>query len=175
PMEIVLMKEVGSGCPNIIQLLDWFELPDSFVLVTERPEPSQDLQQLLQGQKFLSEETVRWLFCQVLQAVRHCTQCGIMHQDIKLENLPVDLQSGELKLIDFGCGTFLQERAFTHIAGTPQYSPPEWFGISCYQGLSATVWSLGVLLYTLVCGHLPFEDLGDIVLGQLVFTRQVSP
>ncbi|NXD31757.1 PIM1 kinase, partial [Spelaeornis formosus] len=175
PMEIVFMKEVGSGCPNIIQVLDWFELPDSFVLVMECPEPSQDLQQLLQGQKFLSEEMVRWLFCQVLQAVRHCTQCGIMHRDIKLENLLVNLQSGKLKLIDFGCGTFLQERAFMLFAGTPQYSPPEWFGLGCHQGLLATVWSLGVLLYTMVCGHLPFEDLGDIVWGQPTFTRPLSP
>ncbi|XP_072776377.1 uncharacterized protein [Taeniopygia guttata] len=121
PLEVVLMEKVGSGCQNIIQLLDWFELPDSFILVLERPGASRDLLEFLQEQDqgFLCEEQAHWLFCQVLEAVRHCTACGVLHRDIKPENLLVDPESGHLKLIDFGCGTFLQERAFTDFAGEP--------------------------------------------------------
>ncbi|RLV63833.1 hypothetical protein DV515_00017866 [Chloebia gouldiae] len=294
PLEVVLMEKVGSGCHNIIQLLNWFELPDSFVLVLERPEASLDLLEFLQAQGFLCEEQARWLFCQVLEAVRHCTACGVLHRDIKPENLLVDPESGDLMLIDFGCGTFLQERAFTGFAGEPMagallpvpgtaqprslpgrglrpsagcplarggcrapgagcrpcrqrgrqrrlpapelsgptrawaappaflasrngslplagclgdagwprggscgrgcspclgqeagarlgkaaacawpsppvslgthaYSPPEWIWLGCYHGHAATIWSLGVLLYVMVCGSLPFQDDRDIV------------
>ncbi|NWR12559.1 PIM1 kinase, partial [Paradoxornis webbianus] len=117
PLETVLMEKVGSGCHNIIQLLDWFEQPDSFLLVMERPEQSQDLLDILLEQEFLSEEEARWLFCQVLEAVRHCTACGVLHQDIKPDNLLVNPDTGDLKLIDFGCSTFLQEQVFTTFVG----------------------------------------------------------
>ncbi|RMC10847.1 hypothetical protein DUI87_12559 [Hirundo rustica rustica] len=175
PLEIVLMQKVGSGCQNIIQLLDWFELPDSFVLVLERPEQSQDLLELLLEQEFLPEESARWLFCQVLDAVQHCTACGVLHRDIKPENLLVNPETGDLKLIDFGCGTFLQEQAFTTFAGTHLYCPPEWICLGCYDGHAATIWSLGVLLYVMVCGEMPFQSDRDIVSGQLVFRLKVSP
>ncbi|XP_039938772.1 serine/threonine-protein kinase pim-1-like [Hirundo rustica] len=175
PLEIVLMEKVGSGCQNIIQLLDWFELPDSFMLVLERPEQSQDLLHYLLEQEFLSEEAARWLFCQVLDAVQHCTACGVLHRDIKPQNLLVNPETGDLKLIDFGCGTFLQERAYTTFAGTHLYCPPEWICLGCYDGHAATIWSLGVLLYVMVCGEMPFQSDRDIVSGQLVFRQQVSP
>ncbi|XP_050837923.1 serine/threonine-protein kinase pim-1-like [Serinus canaria] len=175
PMEIVLMEKVGSGCHCIIQLLDWFELPDSYVLVLERPERSQDLLELLQEHGSLSEESAHWLFCQVLEAVWHCTACGVWHGDIKPENLLVDPESGSLKLIDFGCGTFLQNWGFREFAGTQMYCPPEWICRGYLLQESATIWSLGVLLYVMVCGRLPFKNVHDIVSGQLFFWQQVSP
>ncbi|RMB88742.1 hypothetical protein DUI87_34832 [Hirundo rustica rustica] len=175
PMEIVLMEKVRSGCYNIIQLLDWFEQPDGFALVMERPEQWQDLLEFLLEQDVLCEEMARWIFCQVLEAVRHCTACGVLHRDIKLENLLVEPESGDVKLIDFGCGTFLQEQAYTQFAGTRVDSPPEWICLGYYHGHAATVWSLGVLLYVMVCGSLPFQEDRDVVWQQLFFTRQLSP
>ncbi|XP_050182604.1 serine/threonine-protein kinase pim-1-like, partial [Myiozetetes cayanensis] len=174
PLEIVLLDKVSNGFRGVIQLLEWFELPNSFLLVMERPECSQDLSHLITAWRFLPEEMAWGLFRQVLKAVRHCSSCGVLHRDIKPQNIILDLATGEAKLIDFGCGTFLQDTAYTQFAGTPSYSPPEWIWLKSYHGEAATIWSLGILLYQMVCGEHPFWKGRSTIWDQLPFPRWVS-
>ncbi|XP_068034841.1 serine/threonine-protein kinase pim-1-like, partial [Anomalospiza imberbis] len=111
PLEIVLLDKVSTGFPGVVQLLEWLELPNDILIVLERPEHSQDLHNFIRARGFLSEEVARDLFRQVLEAVQHCTSCGVLHRDIKPGNILVDLATGQAKLIDFGCGTYLQDTA----------------------------------------------------------------
>ncbi|XP_064256916.1 serine/threonine-protein kinase pim-1-like [Passer domesticus] len=102
-------------------------------------------------------------------------RCGVLHRDIKPENILVDLATGQAKLIDFGCGTYLQETAYTHFAGTPSYSPPEWTRFGWYHGEPATIWSLGILLHQMVCGKMPFRRGWNFSWGQLSLPQRLSP
>ncbi|XP_071311642.1 uncharacterized protein [Agelaius tricolor] len=174
PLEIVLQAKVSTGFPGVVQLLEWFELPNHIVMVMERPERCQDLHRVIRARRFVPEEVARELFRQVLEAVWHCTSCGVLHRDIKPENIVLDLATGQAKLIDFGCGTYLQETAYTHFAGTPSYSPPEWNDFGWYHGEAATIWSLGILLHQMVCGEHPFRRGRNLSWGQLPLPQGLS-
>ncbi|XP_053789804.1 serine/threonine-protein kinase pim-1-like [Vidua chalybeata] len=176
PLEVVLLAKVSTGFPGVVQLLEWLELPNDIVMVLERPKRSQDLHHFIRARGFLSEEVARELFRQVLEAVRHCTSCGVLHRDIKPRNILVDLATGEAKLIDFGCDTYLQDTAYTHFAGTRSYSPPEWMHFGWYYGKPATVWSLGIVLHQMVCGEHPFRGCQNISWDhQLSLPQRLSP
>ncbi|XP_041962661.1 serine/threonine-protein kinase pim-1-like isoform X2 [Alosa sapidissima] len=177
PLEVALMTMVSqpSSCCNVLKLLDWFEEPFRYILVLERPSPCSDLFDfcgMFNGR--LSEVQARQILRQVVEALIHCRNCGVFHRDVKSENILVNRNDWTVKLIDFGCGDLYKEAPYSNFAGTLNFCPPEYFLNGSYEASPATTWSVGVLLFELVCGDLPFEGRREIILNQPRFTTRVS-
>lgn len=164
PIEFELLYRAShTRHTGIIGMLDWYERRSTYILVMERPQPVIDLFDYLNQYGALPETNARAIFRQIAEAVIHCHANGVVHRDIKDENVLLNLHTSEAKLIDFGCGTVLKNTPYTEFAGTPEFYPPEWFTHRRYYGRRVDAWSLGVLLYTMVEAEVPFQKEKDIV------------
>jgi len=163
PLEVALMQQVAD-VPGVIKILDWFESTESFFIVMEKF-VGQDLFDYISERGPLKESAARDLFSQVLETVLLCHNRGVLHRDIKDENILIEPRSKQIRLIDFGSGTYLIDGLYNDFEGTRVYAPPEWLLTRRYSASSLTVWSLGILLHDLVVGDIPFEEDEQILQG----------
>ena len=106
----------------------------------------------------MKEEEACRLYQQLIQAINYLAEMGIVHRDVKPENLLLDDQLN-LKMVDFGLSnTYSEGEKLSTACGSPCYAAPELIKGLEYVGQKADLWSSGVVLFTLLCGHLPFED-----------------
>ena len=173
PLELKLLCSVRN-VEGVVKILDFFEREDSFIYILEHPSDSVDMFDYISEKGSLDEKVAADFFRQVVETVIACHSTGVIHRDIKDENILVNLKTGKLKLIDFGSGAFLKSDHYTEFEGTRVYSPPEWVRCSRYLGPEATVWSLGILLYDMVCGDIPFETDEEICNAEITFRNNVS-
>ena len=116
PIEVSLLQK-SSEVDGVIQLYDFFEKSDSFVIVMERPETSQDLFDYITDRGAVPETEARGFFRQVVEMVIGLHAAGVTHRDIKDENLLVDLTTKSLRLIDFGSGALLNDGDYFEFEG----------------------------------------------------------
>ncbi|XP_049815446.1 serine/threonine-protein kinase par-1-like isoform X1 [Schistocerca nitens] len=152
--EIQIMSSVQH--PNIIHIYEVFENREKMVLVMEYAAGG-ELYDYLSERKVLSEDEARRIFRQISTAVYYCHKHKICHRDLKLENILLD-EHGSAKIADFGLSNvFDEQRLLNTFCGSPLYASPEIVKGTPYHGPEVDCWSLGVLLYTLVYGAMPFD------------------
>ena len=128
----------------------------------EYPPNFMDLFEFTQYYGLVEESPSLIIFRNILLAVQHLKEKHIFHRDLKDENILLNPATLDVKLIDFGCATdFNEKRIYTKLSGTPEFMPPEAFREGQYMAENSTVWSLGIILFTLLNGRLPFEDIND--------------
>ncbi len=109
----------------------------------------------------LEENDCRNIFNQIITGLDYLHSKNIYHRDIKLENIIID-KNNIIKIIDFGfCSCNPRSKLLSFFCGTPSYMPPEIVQKRDYIGSYADIWSIGILLFTLLCGSFPFRGILD--------------
>ncbi|XP_061869484.1 NUAK family SNF1-like kinase 2 [Colius striatus] len=152
--EIEIMSSLNH--PHIIAVHEVFESSSKIVIVMEYASKG-DLYDYISERQRLPEQEARHFFRQVVSAVYYCHKNGIVHRDLKLENILLDA-NGNIKIADFGLSNvYQQDKLLQTYCGSPLYASPEIINGRPYKGPEVDSWSLGVLLYILVHGTMPFD------------------
>ncbi|KAJ1919595.1 hypothetical protein H4219_001843 [Mycoemilia scoparia] len=165
--------------PNIVRLYDVVHTTKFTMIVMEHNSGGELLQHIRKKGR-LSEKDARRFFRQIVSAMDYCHQNCIIHRDLKLENVMLDANEN-VKIIDFGfCNKFYWDRQLNTFCGSPFYAAPEMVKGIKYTGPEVDIWSMGVILFFMLCGRTPFEgeNLNEIYrkisLGEFVLPRTLS-
>jgi len=181
PLEVVLLRQV-SDVPGVVKLLDYIETSSEYLIVMELLDCC-DLFDLISKCGTLKEDVAREIFLQVVNTVVQCQKKQVLHGDIKDENILIDFDTGEVRMIDFGSGNWFPRLdddhgsspvLYSNYEGTRVYAPPEWLLYRQYTGEGLTVWSLGILLYDMLCGDIPYETDEQILTSSLTWYDNLS-
>ncbi|KAJ6250090.1 kp78a-related [Anaeramoeba flamelloides] len=143
---------------NIIKLYDIFEDQKNIYIVTEYVDGCELVDFLINNPK-LKLGVIKSIFKQIVKGVGYCHNLKIVHRDLKLENILID-KNFQIKIIDFGLSNFIENKSqlLQTYCGSPSYTSPEILQRIEYDGTKSDVWSLGVILYALFVGKLPFNS-----------------
>ena len=152
PLEVALMNCV-KNVPGLVKILDWFEMSTSIYIIMEQCQ-GMDLFDFISERGALKEDEARNLFQQVLDAVLICHDNGVLHRDIKDENIIIDTVNNKIKLIDFGSGTYLHNGSYKDFEGIIEIKVIVYFDsvveLSCLKG-SMIIYQYSICRHPCVC------------------------
>jgi 5'-AMP-activated protein kinase catalytic alpha subunit len=152
--EIRILKALDH--PNIIRLYEEVDTPQRKFLMMQFVSGG-DLCRYVREKRRLDESEACQLFVQIVNGLEYCHRSGIVHRDIKLDNLLID-EHKNIKIVDFGFSvSFKEGQQLRKACGSPSYAAPEIVSRKPYYPTAIDVWSLGVVLYAMVAGYFPFQ------------------
>ena len=160
--EIEILKNINH--PNIAQMYETYTTVHNIYLMIEYAEGG-DLSHYINQTNYLSEQKACYFFRQIIGVIEYLNMIGISHRDIKTENILLDKDKKNIKVIDFGLSNYCSGKRLLHSScGSPCYASPEMLSGKPYQGITTDIWSSGIVLYSMLVGFLPFDesDLGKL-------------
>lgn len=152
--EVYLLKKIKHS--NVIRLLEVFESEKHMLIVMEYAGGG-DLLRLIKRRGKLEESDSKYIFKQIVYGVAHIHCRSVIHRDIKLDNILLDSEKG-VKICDFGVSKITKKgQMIKEQCGTPAYLAPEIIKDEGYEGFYVDIWSLGVLLFAMLTGTVPFK------------------
>ncbi|CAL8319994.1 unnamed protein product [Gadus morhua 'NCC'] len=148
--------------PNVVRLYEAIDTPTTLHLVMELAEGGDLYDYILRHEGGVAERAAKRHFAQVARAVAYCHRLHVVHRDLKPENVVFFPRQGAVKLTDFGFSNLFQPGTMLATScGSLAYSAPEILLGEQYHAPAVDIWSLGVILYMLVCGVPPFQETND--------------
>ena len=151
---------------NVIKVYDIYESEDNYLIIMEYCEGGELFNYIVKNQK-LSEEETSFFFYQIINGVEYLHSKNIVHRDLKPENLLL-CEGNILKIIDFGLSNFYNGNYLSTPCGSPCYASPEMVSGNKYNGFNIDIWAIGIILFAMLCGYLPFEDDDNDILFQKI-------
>lgn len=178
PSEINIMAKFNSEPhDNILKIHGFFEDDTYYYIEIERHGEDLgciDLFDLIEFKDNMTEYECKVIFKQIASAIKHMHDRGIVHRDIKDENIIVD-KNGFVKLIDFGSAAYVKNGPFDVFVGTIDYAAPEVLNGNPYKGKPQDIWAIGILLYTMIFKENPFYNVDEILDGELKLKKDKCP
>ncbi|KAK6929883.1 Protein kinase domain [Dillenia turbinata] len=177
-MEPRIIREVAAmrrlQHPNILKIHEVLATKSKIYLVMELA-TNGDLFNKIAKRGRLTESSARRYFQQLVSALNFCHQNGVVHRDIKPQNLLLDEQ-GNLKVSDFGLSALpeLNKTLLRTACGTPAYTAPEVVSRRGYDGPKADAWSCGVILFVFLAGFFPFDDSNLVTMYQKIQRKEFT-
>lgn len=196
PMEVMCLHKI-STLTNVIKMIDYIQPTNEILLnlddtstndflvknystqlnsgeqivgiVFERNLQEKCFFDYLMEHNFLQEIESKLIFRQLIDVNLSLLKLGILHGDLKSENILINEHTKQIKLIDFGSAQFIDcsgkinAKAIRLFMGTNLYKPPEYIMHKCYYPRPSTVWCLGIILHDMICGYFPFQSEDEIL------------
>lgn len=144
--------------PNIVGMKDLVLQGPYFYILMDYVNGGQLLHYIVKRQR-LSDRRTRQFSRQIVSALDYLHRNSIVHRDLKIENIMIDKSGRNIKIIDFGLSNlFCPERQLTTYCGSLYFAAPELLKANPYSGPEVDVWSLGVVIYVMATGSVPFDD-----------------
>ena len=156
--EISIVKKINHL--NIVKVFEIKEDKDKYYILMEYCENGELFDLILEKRK-LTEDESSYYFFQLVNGLDYIHKNNIIHRDLKPENLLLT-KNNILKIIDFGLSNYnTKDNLLSTPCGSPCYASPEMVSGKKYNGITNDIWSIGIILYAMIYGYLPFENINN--------------